>query len=193
MKTKLFTLGALILFFVSACGSGGDEQPDPCSNPINISVTTQQNSNAGQSSGSFTVAATGVNGGFEYSVDNNPFQSSATFSGLAAGTYTLTAKDNQECTATIQVIVGENPQGSVPSFANVVLPIMQNFCATSGCHVTGGNAPFVINGFSDVQSRAASIKSRVAAQTMPPSASPSLSSSQIASIVAWVDGGAPDN
>jgi hypothetical protein len=194
MKTKLLYSLLLLTVLISACGGGGsEEEPNPCSIPINLSVTNQQNSASGQSTGSFVVVATGGNGGFQYQINNGSFQSSGTFNGLAAGSYTVTARDNQQCSKTTQVTVGENAPAAAPSFANVVLPIMQNFCATSGCHVTGGTAPFVITGYDDVEPRAAIIKSRVAAQTMPPSGSPSLSSNQISSIVAWVDAGAPNN
>jgi hypothetical protein len=193
MKTRPLYLLLILTVLMSACGGGSEEEPNPCSVPINLSVTNQQNSASGQSTGSFVIAATGGNGGFQYQLNNGSFQSSGTFSGLAAGSYIVTASDNQQCSKTTQVTVGENAPATAPSFANVVFPILQNFCATSGCHVTGGTAPFVISGYDDVEPRAASIKSRVAAQTMPPSGSPSLSSDQIASIVAWVDGGAPNN
>uniref|UniRef100_UPI0040482B42 hypothetical protein n=1 Tax=Roseivirga sp. TaxID=1964215 RepID=UPI0040482B42 len=193
MKTRPLYSLLLLTILISACGGGSESEPDPCSIPINLTVSNQQNAAAGQSTGSFVVVATGGNGGFQYQLNNGSFQSSGTFNGLAAGSYNITARDNQQCTQTIQVTVDEDAPASVPSFANVVLPIMQSFCATSGCHVTGGSAPFVITGHEDVAPRAASIKSRVAAQTMPPSGSASLSSNQIASIVAWVDGGAPNN
>lgn len=193
MKKNFLHLMLLVTFVISACGGGSESEPDPCSIPINLSVSNQQNAAAGQSTGSFVVVATGGNGGFQYQLNNGSFQSSGTFNGLAAGSYNITARDSQQCTQTIQVTVDEDAQASVPSFANVVLPIMQSFCATSGCHVTGGSAPFTITGHEDVAPRAASIKSRVAAQTMPPSGSASLSSNQISAIVAWVDGGAPNN
>ncbi|MBO3700062.1 hypothetical protein [Roseivirga sp. E12] len=194
MKTKLlYSLLALALI-VSACGSdgGGDDQPDPCAVAVAIAISNNTNAASGQSDGSFTASATGGSGTFEYSIDGNTFQSSGTFTGLAAGQYTVTARTSQGCSGTTQVTIVDSP-ASVPSFANDIAPIFTARCATSGCHVDGGNAPFAINGFGDVQPRAAAIRNRVAGRTMPPGGSPALSDAQITSILAWVDGGAPNN
>lgn len=193
MKTisKLYFLA--IVLMVSACGGGGgDEQPDPCATPININISNVTAATQGLSDGSFTASATGGNGGFQFSIDGNNFQTSGTFSDLAAGDYTVTVRDSEGCTNTQQVTI-EDGVAPVPSFANEVLPIMQARCATAGCHVNGGNAPFVIEGFGDVQPRAAAIRARVAGRTMPPSGATALTNDQIQTIVDWVDGGSPNN
>lgn len=192
MKTRSLSLLLILTIFLYACG-GNEPAPDPCSVPINLVISAQQNSSAGQSTGSFVVLATGGNGGFQYQLNNGSFQSSNAFNGIAAGSYTVTVRDSQQCSQTVQVTVAEDAPAATPSFANVVFPIMQTFCATSGCHVSGGSAPFIIASYDDVEPRAAIIKSRVAARTMPSAGSPALSNDQIASIVAWVDGGAPNN
>ncbi|OEJ99603.1 hypothetical protein [Roseivirga misakiensis] len=194
MKTKvLFSLIAIALISF-ACGNdgGGDDQPDPCATPVVITVTNTINATAGQSDGSFTVTATGGSGGFEFSIDGGALQSSGTFTDLAAGTYTVTATGTSGCSNTLQVTVGENSALQV-SFASDVLPILEMRCATAGCHVAGGNAPFAINGFSDAQPRAARFKARVAGRTMPPASATALTNQQIDIIVAWVDNGAQDN
>lgn len=189
--TKLYFLA--IVLIISACGSsGGDDQPDPCANAINITISNVTAATQGLSDGSFTASATGGNGGFEYSIDGNTFQSSGSFSNLAAGDYTVTVRDSEGCSNTAQVTI-EDGDAPAPSFANDVLPIMQARCATAGCHVSGGNAPFVIEGFGDVQPRAATIRARVAGRTMPPAGAPTLTDAQIQTIVAWVDGGAQNN
>jgi len=194
MKTKTI-LSLLIIALISfACGSdgGGDEQPDPCATPVTINISNNLNATSGQSDGAFIASATGGSGGFEFSIDGSTFQSSGTFMGLAAGNYTVTARGTSGCSNTAQVTIGENNVTQV-SFSADVLPIMTLRCATSGCHVSGGSAPFVIEGFGDVQPRAAAIKARVAGRTMPPAGATALSDAQIDVIVAWVDGGAQDN
>lgn len=193
-KTLYFFVLALILI-VSACGGGGgDETPDPCATPIVLTISSQQNATTGQANGSVTVAASGSNGGLEYRINNGTFQTSSSFTGLAAGNYTVSVKDKEGCTASISITITESTGGSTtPSFANDVFPILQSNCATSNCHVSGGTAPFVIANYNDVKAKDISIKSRVSARTMPPSGSNALSNDQINTIVTWVDAGAPNN
>lgn len=81
-------------------------------NPITINITTgtgitSQTSSAttttcpGANNGSITVTSvTGGSGPYEYSISGGPFQSSPTFLGLAAGTYTIVIRDAVGCTRT---------------------------------------------------------------------------------------------
>ena len=194
MKLKYTYLALFIALIVTACGGGGggDDTPDPCTVAINISVSGQTDASAGQADGSVTVSATGGNGGFEYRVAGGAFQSSGTFTDLAAGTVTIEARDSEGCTATIQVTIQEGA-AVTPSFASEVQPLMIMRCATTGCHVSGGSAPFVISDFASVSGRTGSIRARVAGRTMPPASATQLTDAEIAIIVNWVDGGAPNN
>lgn len=195
MKTKIFySLILVAAVTMISCGGGGDgEDPDPCVVPVQLSISSQTQATSGQSDGTVTVAATGGNGGYQYRINGGSFQSSGTFSNLSAGSYTVDARDQEGCSASVSVTIEEGDPPATPSFANEVFPIMQMRCATAGCHVSGGSAPFVISGYSDVQPRAALIKSRVSGRTMPPAGATALSDAEIAIIVNWVDGGAPDN
>ncbi|MBL0357437.1 MAG: hypothetical protein IPP72_11375 [Chitinophagaceae bacterium] len=75
---------------------------NPCAG-VTVAVTaTQVNPTTGQSNGSITAAATGGTG-FTYSINNGAFQASGTFSNLAAGAYTITAKNSNGCLGTKQV------------------------------------------------------------------------------------------
>lgn len=59
------------------------------------------NPGCGGSNGSITVSTTGGNGttaSFQYSINGGPYGSSNVFSGLSAGTYTITVKDSINCT-----------------------------------------------------------------------------------------------
>jgi len=75
---------------------------NPCAGITVVVSTTQVNPTQGQSNGSITASATGGTG-FTYSLNNGTFQASGTFSNLAAGTYTVTAKNSNGCLGSKQV------------------------------------------------------------------------------------------
>lgn len=102
----------------SAAGCMGTTQVtigtnNPCAG-VTITVTaTKTDPTTGQSNGSITAAATGGTG-FTYSLNNGAFQSSASFTGLATGNYTVTAKTSNGCTGTTTVALGStNPCNGV--------------------------------------------------------------------------------
>ena len=75
---------------------------DPCAG-VTVTVTaTLVNPSNNQSNGSITASATGGSG-FTYSLNGGAYQSSGSFTGLAAGTYTVTAKNSTGCIGTKQV------------------------------------------------------------------------------------------
>ena len=80
---------------------------NPCAG-ITVKVNaTKTDATSGQSNGSITASATGGSG-FTYSINGTNFQSSGTFNGLAAGNYTVTAKNSNGCTGITQVTIGVN-------------------------------------------------------------------------------------
>ena len=84
------------------------------SQPAAIVVTRVSETNAStktSTNGSFTVKATGGTGAYLYS-DNSgsSYQSSATFTGLAARTYTVYVKDANGCIGKLSVTVGYGSQ-----------------------------------------------------------------------------------
>jgi hypothetical protein len=94
-------LSLLLMFGIFvACNKDGDKlpPPDPCLGvTIIIDGTITPTSSPGSTNGSISVTATGGSG-FTYSLDEGPFQASGTFNNLAAGTYTITAKNDDGCT-----------------------------------------------------------------------------------------------
>src|SRR4051812_18787378 len=100
---KLFTLFfAILITVLVGCG---EKDGQPACNPPVISVKNTTNTACGESIGSFSVKATEGVGAVQYSLDGKTFQSSGDFAGLHAGSYTVSAKDEQGCTATIYVSV----------------------------------------------------------------------------------------
>jgi hypothetical protein len=89
-----------------------------------------------------------------------------------------------------------------PTFADDVAPIFYESCVT--CHRPGEIAPMALISYQDVRPWARSIKNKVQTRAMPPwhldkniglqdfLNDPSLSDDQIATIVKWVDTGAPE-
>lgn len=75
--------------------------------PAAITVTLVQDSANcnGASDGSITATASGGSGGYQYSRDGVNFQPSGTFTGLAAGPYTITVRDIYNCSRTANITV----------------------------------------------------------------------------------------
>ncbi len=86
-----------------------------------------------------------------------------------------------------------------PTFASDVAPIFYKHCAE--CHRPTMFAPMSLLTYEDARPWLRSIKQRVVARTMPPWGSdqphgifkndPRLTDEEIATVVAWIDGGAP--
>jgi hypothetical protein len=88
---------------------------------------------------------------------------------------------------------------ATPTFTKDVLPILQRSCQK--CHRPGAMAPMSLINYQEVRPWTRAIATRVASRQMPPwhldrsigeyLDDPSLSDEEIATIVAWADGGAP--
>lgn len=178
----------VMALFMVACGD--DETPsDPCATPITITVETSD-SQVDSPTGSVTISTAGGNSGKTYALNSGTAQSSNIFNDLAVGSYTVAVVDIEGCSANFTFVIDEVLSAS---FAADIAPIIQTRCATSGCHVAGGSPGFTLNGYAEISARAARIKIRTGAGTMPPAGSPGLSQLQVDLIAAWVDAGADDN
>jgi hypothetical protein len=99
----------------------------------------------------------------------------------------------------ISVLHAEIP--SSPTFSKDIAPLFQEKC--EACHRTGSMAPMSLRSYEEVRPWARAIRERVIQRQMPPwhldktvgiqefKNDRSLSDEQIALIVKWVDGGAP--
>ena len=118
------------------------EAPNP---PTFNTVPTDVTCNGGND-GSFTVNLTGTNTDFDYTYEiTNPItvapQTSNTFNGLAAGTYTVVVTSGRNCTTTQDVTIGEPTAITVPS------PMVTQFGCNSGTN-TSNDASITVTGVS---------------------------------------------
>ena len=82
------------------------------------------------------------------------------------------------------------------TFAGDIKPIIDNYCATSNCHVPGGTGNGAFTDYNAVNQKVlnGSLHNRVIVQgNMPPPTSNQLSSCQKSKINAWINAGAPNN
>lgn len=109
---------------------------NPCAG-ITVTVTnTQTAPTAGLSNGSIKATATGGSG-FTYSLNNGTYQSSGTFNNLAAGTYTITAKNSNGCLGTKTVTL-------TATSACATITISANVVTATPCEATTNNGSITV-------------------------------------------------
>lgn len=121
-----------LLVFVFSCSKGGDAgggNNNPCAGiTVSVNATPSSPTTTGGSDGSISVTASGGSS-FTYSLNNGTFQSSGNFTGLSAGTYTVTAKSGAGCTGTASVTI---------SAPNLCSGVSINVTAATTNPTTGG-------------------------------------------------------
>ncbi len=140
--------------------------------------------------GSFTVAASGGEGSYQYKIGTGLFGSSNAFTALKHGSYQVTVKDASNCEFAINAEVVKGSYGV--SFETDIKPILVANCILSGCHNGDNGSSRDWSVLSNVQAKAAGIKSRTTSRDMPRGGG-SLTQTQIDLIACWVDDGALDN
>lgn len=75
----------------------------------------------GDASGVVNVRGSGGSGNFTYSLDGGAYQSEETFSGLIAGTYTLTLRDDGDCT--LDTVISISQPAAISRASSRVAPI----------------------------------------------------------------------
>ncbi|MBL0134201.1 MAG: SprB repeat-containing protein [Chitinophagaceae bacterium] len=87
--------------------------------PGPIVSTSSSPASCGSSDGSITADVNGGTGAITYSIDGINFQASNIFTGLAAGTYTITVKDARGCINTTAANINTSGSSITPVFAPV--------------------------------------------------------------------------
>lgn len=141
MQLKNYIIPAVLISCIQFSCSKSDDSPAPPPPPVNpctgvtiTPVATKTHTITGQFLGTITVSSP-IGSGHTYSIDNINFQGSVNFFNLAAGNYTLTAKNASGCTGTTGITIN----GYGPKFF-AVRTIINGYCGP--CHlggsVTGG-------------------------------------------------------
>ena len=156
-----------------------------------VAVSTTPDNQCSNGNGSITLTASGGTPPYTYQFGTGQVGNQSSFSNLKSGPYAFTVRDNLRCPIIVNVLVHHGDTGT--SFASSIKPILNDNCATSGCHNGDNGAPFNWTVFTNVQNSAVNIKTRTGNKSMPPAGSGTLSQGQIDLIACWVDDGAKNN
>lgn len=150
-RTISFLLALWAAWQVVSCNKTGGipppPPPDPClSVNMGLAGTVTNPSQPGAADGSIQVSASGS--GYSFSLDGTHFQSSPVFSLLAAGQYTVTARNRDGCLASVSFTIS-NP---VPTCNGVNIQVTAQAGHQTPCEAangtvtvsaTGGTAPYL--------------------------------------------------
>jgi hypothetical protein len=143
MKKPIIFFSAIIVTaaFFAGCKksdtTAAPPPPNPCAGITIAPVASKMPTITGQSVGTLTVTSP-IGSGYTYSIDGTAFQASVNFSMLAAGNYTVTAKNADGCTGKVDVSIA----GYGAKFYAVKI-IVNGYCGP--CHLNGavsGNKNF---------------------------------------------------
>jgi hypothetical protein len=118
----------------NACQGQGTFNLNP-STSITASATATQILCNGQNNGSALISATGGQAAYTYSQNGVNYQSSNSFTGLSAGTYTFYAKDANGCVGTVSTTITEPNALTI----NAIPSAITCFGESNGSIVASGN------------------------------------------------------
>jgi hypothetical protein len=101
---------------------------------------TQSNSSCGSNTGSITASGSLTSAPYTYSMDGSTFQASGTFTGLAAGVYTITVKDANGCSNKMVVTI-LNSNGPQLTFTSTNAECGNNN-GTITANASSGSSPY---------------------------------------------------
>ncbi|MXO04976.1 MBG domain-containing protein [Flavobacterium sp. HBTb2-11-1] len=113
---------------------------EPSAIVITPGAKTNVSCNAGNN-GSASISVTGGTGGYTYSWDTTPAQTTATATGLKAGTYTVTVTDANSCSKTQSVTITE-PDALIATTSKTDVSCNGGSNGTATVNVTGGTGAY---------------------------------------------------
>jgi hypothetical protein len=157
-------------------------------NGLNIVVTANSTTNipCEANSAVITVSAAGGIGPYTYSLNSGVFQAANSFSGLATGSYSITAKDANGCTGSASITVGNQVAG--PLFTQVKALINYNCLYCHGGTFTQGGIDFSAD--CNIVSNKLRIKARsVDGNPSPMPVTGLLPAAERQKIIDWINAG----
>lgn len=128
----------------------------PASNvSVNATVTVVDATCSGINDGSISgLTATGGDGMYNFSIDGGPFVNQTSFTGLSAGSHTISAQDGSGCTSPILAVTVNS--GTTITFTLPVISTIPSSCGGNDAtiavqNVTGGSGTYIyiLNGIPD--------------------------------------------
>ena len=116
-------------------------------------ITSQANVNCnGSASGSFIVEGSGGTAPYVYSFDGGQFQSSGSFTGLVADSYTVTVRDASMCTKDVTVVITQPDELTFTHTEEpVTCPDDKNGSIT--LTISGGTEPYTTRWYDGILTR----------------------------------------
>lgn len=181
---------AILVMLLGSCSKDKSSPNPPANNPCDgktIVVTGTATAAAPcASNGSITAAATGSTG-FTFKINGNGvYQSSPTFNDLAAGAYTLFAKDGAGCEKSTPITITSS--GAAGVLFTKVKTLMTAKCQS--CHnnsIQNGGMNWQVD--CNIVANKARIKVRAVDIGDMPQGGPSLSQTEKAIITDWIAAG----
>jgi uncharacterized membrane protein len=157
MKISIINTLALSVLLFAACSKSDTTPPppavDPCAGVTITPIASVTHTTTGLTQGTITVTSP-IGSGYLYSIGGIP-QASTNFSNLAAGTYTLTVKNANNCSGTTSLTIN----GYGPKYYQV-RTLVNGYCGP--CHLNGtisGGKNFdadndIVNSWDRIKARA---------------------------------------
>ena len=102
----MLCLYSAVLVVTIRCSGSDEPEPVDCTT-VNIQISSETSAPTGcdATDGSVTITASGGTAPYQYAINNGSFATDNTFTDLAPGTYSVHAKDNNNCEQSAEVSI----------------------------------------------------------------------------------------
>jgi SprB repeat len=160
------------------------------SSTLDATVAITADSECLGDNGAVVLTATGGVAPYTYQFGTGPFNDTSNHaSKLKSGFYTITIRDANACPKEVSINIPRANTGL--SYATQIKPIVNTYCAITGCHNGDNGTTRDWTNFTLFQKNAQNVKLRTGNRSMPLIGT--LTDDQIKLIACWVDDGANNN